>query len=304
MKIVLGVDSRTPEANAPVVSLLKRLAFADSEVEVVHVVAPPVFPGGELLPVLSGLIASQYENTEWPDASAATAHVAETLGSLYPVTETVVTGTPAETLLRAAERAGARLLALNASHDPAWKTVFVGSVARAAALGAQESVLLARPDALESRPLHAVFATDHSPYADQCATLLGELLPQGIAELTVLTAFPIAALREQLTHQGEAGIAEGAQLEHTLRTRNADTIARLDAAFGDAAPVMQSRVVDKPITEAIAEAMAETNADLLILGAHGHSIVERLVAGSVSLHHALSSPYSVLLLRPTGSVGG
>lgn len=300
MKIVLGVDSRTPEANVPVVSLLKKLAFPQSSVEVVHVVPPPVFPGGELLPILSGVATQHYEAHEWPDASAATAQVAETLAATYPVVETIVSGSPASALLSMAERAGAGLLALNASHDPAWKSAFVGSVARAAVLGARESILLARPGAAPDRPLHAVFATDHSPYADQCAALLGELLPRGIAELTVLTAFPIAALREQLAHRGATGIAEGEQLEHGLIARNADTIARLDAAFGDHAPVMQSRVLDLPVDQAIAATMEETSADLLILGAHGHSFVERFVAGSVSFRHALSSPYSVLLLRPAG----
>jgi nucleotide-binding universal stress UspA family protein len=298
MKIVLGVDSRTPEANAPVVSLLKKIAFVGGEVEVVHVVPPPVFPGGELLPVLSGIAAQFYEGQELPDASLAVAHVAEALGSTYPTTETVITGTPATMLLAAAESAGAQLLALNASHDPAWKTAFVGSVARAAVLDAGESVLLARPAALPDRPLHAVFATDHSPYADRCAALLGELLPLGVAELTVLTAFPIAAMREQLLAQSKGEAVAGDQVEHSLRVRNADIIARLDAAFGDSPPVMQSRILDKPIDDAIAETMTETHADLLILGAQGHSFTERLTVGSVSFRYALSSSYSVLLLRP------
>ncbi|WP_395094884.1 universal stress protein [Armatimonas sp.] len=298
MKIVLGVDSRMPEANAPVVSLLKRLAFVGSEVEVVHIVAPLVFPGGELLPVLSGLAASYYETHEWPDAGQVVAHVADELRTVYPTTETVVNGSPSHTLLTTAERSGAKLLALNASHDPVWKSAFVGSVARAAVLGAKESLLLARP-ALPDRPLHVVFATDHSPYADKCAALLGELFPRGVSELTVLTAFPIAAMRGQLLARGEAGAVASEQIEHGLMSRNADTIARLDAAFGESAPVMQSRVVDKPIDTAIADTMAETHADLLILGAHGHSLVERLITGSVSFRQALSSPYSVLLLRPS-----
>ena len=299
MKIILGVDSRTPEANAPVVSLLKKLAFTNGEVEVVHIVPPPVFPGGELLPVLSGMAAQFYESHEWPDANQVVARVSEGLGEVYPVTETVLMGAPAQELLAVAACSQNSLLALNASHDSAWKGAFVGSVARAAVIGAKESVVIARPPQHPDKPLHAVFATDHSPYADRCATLLGELLPQGIAELTVLTAFPIAAMREQLAQSGAAGIAEGEQVEHGLRGRNADTIARLDAAFGDSGPVMQSRVVDKPIDTAITEAMTETSADLLILGAHGHGFVERLIAGSVSFRHALSSPYSVLLLRPS-----
>lgn len=297
MRITLGVDSRTPEANAPVVSLLTQLAFAKSHVDIVHIVPPPVFPGGEIVPAISGLAVLSYEQQEWPEATAAVTAVAESLTPQYTTAEVLVNGMPAEGLLREAERSHTELVALNASHDAAWKGAFVGSVARAAVIGATSSVLIARPRKDPSRPLHAVFATDHSPYATRCAELLGTFGPHGLAELTVLTAFPIAAMQEQLLKAGKLEQLTGNALEHDLMGRNADTIARLDATFGDDGPVMQSRVVDAPVHEAIAQVMEETQADLLILGAHGHSFLERLTTGSVSFRAALSSPYSVLILR-------
>lgn len=297
MRITLGVDSRTPEANDPIVSLLKRLVFPQSHVDVVHLVAPLVFPSGELLPALVGFAAFSYEQTEWPDASAAVTAVAESLQPIYTTSELVLVGSPAEGILREAERAETDLVALNASHDPAWKSAFIGSVARAAVVGATASVLLARQPKDPQRPLHAVLATDHSAYGDRCIERLGSCLPQGIAELTVLTAFPLAATQEQLIQLGKFDQATRGTLEHELKGRNADVIARLDAAFGESSPVMQSRVVDAPIHEAIQQTMEETNADLLILGAHGHSFVERLTTGSVSFREALSSPYSVLIVR-------
>lgn len=297
MRITLGVDSRTPEANEPILSLLQRLAFPNSHVDVVHIVAPLVLPSGEMLPALSGFAMLSYEQMEWPDASAAVTAVAEKLQGHYTTTEVVVNGAPAIGLLHEAERSKTDLIALNASHDPAWKSAFIGSVARAAVIGSTSSVLLARPRKDSSRPLHAVLATDHSPYVGHCIERLGTFLPQGIAELTVLTAFPLAVLQQQLVAAGKFDQVTGNTMEHELMGRNADVIARLDAAFGDHAPVMQSRVVDAPIHEAICQTMEETNADLLILGAHGHSFIERLTTGSISFREALSSPYSVLILR-------
>lgn len=297
MRISLGVDSRTPEANEPVIALLKKLAFSQSHVDIVHIVPPPVFPGGEIIPAISGLAVLSYEQQEWPEATAAVTAVAESLAPLYTTAEVVVNGMPAEGILREAERSQTDLIALNASHDAAWKGAFVGSVARAAVIGAKTSILIARPPKDPSRPLHAVFATDHSPYASQCAELLGTLLPHGIAELTVLTAFPITAMQEQLLQTGKLEQLTGNSIEHDLKVRNADTIAKLDAVLGDDAPVMQSRVVDLPVNEAIDQVMEETHADLLILGAHGHSFIERLTTGSVSFRAALSSPFSVLILR-------
>lgn len=297
MRISLGVDSRTPDANQPIVSLLQRLAFSQSEVDVLHVVPPVQFPGGELLPVLSAFAALSYEQLEWPDASTAVTAVAEQLKPHYTTRETIVTGTPATDFLRESERQGAELLALNASHTPAWEGGFVGSVARAAVVAASCSVLIARPPHVAARPLHAVLATDHSPYLDRCLSVLEASPPTGLAELTVLTASPLRAIREQLFATGKSAASAETDPEHELRSRNADVIARLDAAFGDSAPVMQSRVFDGPVHEAIAQTMEETSADLLILGAQGHRFFERLTLGSVSFRAALHGPYSVLILR-------
>ncbi|MBC8134649.1 MAG: universal stress protein, partial [Fibrella sp.] len=40
-----------------------------------------------------------------------------------------------------------------------------------------------------------------------------------------------------------------------------------------------------------------TGADLLIVGAQGHTLMERLSLGSVSFRQAMTAPYSVMILR-------
>jgi nucleotide-binding universal stress UspA family protein len=56
-------------------------------------------------------------------------------------------------------------------------------------------------------------------------------------------------------------------------------------------------VVESDADDAIRNAMREQTADLLILGAQGHGFFERMLTGSVALHHTVSEPYSVLLVR-------
>ncbi|RYG31629.1 universal stress protein, partial [bacterium] len=43
--------------------------------------------------------------------------------------------------------------------------------------------------------------------------------------------------------------------------------------------------------------MSETGSDLLILGARGHGLIERLLIGSLALHVVVAEPYSVMVLR-------
>jgi len=59
----------------------------------------------------------------------------------------------------------------------------------------------------------------------------------------------------------------------------------------------ESRVEEAHPNEAIQNAMKETEADLLILGAQGHGFWDRLAIGSISFHQAIAEPHSVLLLR-------
>ena len=73
---------------------------------------------------------------------------------------------------------------------------------------------------------------------------------------------------------------------------------RLRGKIGTPETTFNYRVTAGKPRKAIAEAMAEAGAELLILGAKGQSQVARLALGSVSLEQAVGAhPYSVLILR-------
>jgi nucleotide-binding universal stress UspA family protein len=59
----------------------------------------------------------------------------------------------------------------------------------------------------------------------------------------------------------------------------------------------ESVVVEGLPIPAIREAMRETESQLLILGAKGHSLLERLSLGSVSYHFAIGEAVNLLILR-------
>ena len=43
--------------------------------------------------------------------------------------------------------------------------------------------------------------------------------------------------------------------------------------------------------------MEDSRADLLILGAHGHGFIKRLVVGSTTMHMVGNEPWNMLVIR-------
>ena len=56
-------------------------------------------------------------------------------------------------------------------------------------------------------------------------------------------------------------------------------------------------VVGVPCAEVIIEAAKQANADLIVVGTHGHGAAKRLVLGSVSTKLAHEAPCDVLVVR-------
>lgn len=293
MDIVIGLAYPAGKDAPPVLSLLRRLDFADARYELAHVIAPPI-PAGWPAEVLVAAEALAFQQDQ-ESARALThlQHLAPQLtDQLGAVTTTILDGSPAESLLRHAHEKGAELIAADGSERGAFERALVGSVARALVIGARESVLLARPST-SSGPVKAVFATDHSDYADRCAHLLARYAPRGIAELTIVAAYPEERLNALEPLAGHLGVSPAEAMREALKVRN----ARLEATLAGVAPTVRSLVVPGEPNDAIAQSLEEAGAELLILGARGHGFVERVTMGSVSLHQAMRAKTSVLVLR-------
>lgn len=297
MQILIGVD----QAAGPVVSLLKRLAFPYAQQEVVHVVS-----GNDYLPYGVDSTRSvedverilDYENRHARQLVESLAREFAEAGISHSKGD-VLFGHPADALLKRAEGLRAELIAVNAAHTHHESVAaLTGSVARALLMGAHQSVLIARSSQLfspDNQPVRAVFATDHSDYANRCLENLIDFAPKGLTHLTVVSAAPEAALEQVDKAFPRLGISVSASVRQALERRNRTVLQRLRQELPKVE--LESAVLPMPVHEALARAMDTASADLLILGAKGHSVVERLALGSVSLHQALSAPYSVLVLR-------
>ncbi len=294
MNVLFGVARKAD----PAASLLKRLKLPDPCVDVVHVLAPADYL---TYGVDFSLTPHEVERVAAPQDRDARAIVARAAKSLSGSCRThVLFGSPASALLSYADQQNPDLIVVNAAQTHSEGRAFLaGSVARTLVAGAHQSLLVARPVTRSTRSLRAVFATDHSEYADRCFERFLDLAPEGIGHLVILSAYPkerLDALQELIPGRGP-GVADAVRRE--LCRRNERLCAHAQKRLFGRHWSVASHVLPEPVHTAIDRVMDEESADLLILGARGHSLIERLTLGSVAMRQAMAGAYPTLILRGT-----
>ncbi len=287
MKTIVGVDTAGQYRAA--LNLLARLKFGDVRAELVHVEEPSMgVYGAGFFPVTEMFLA------DLEDAQRAAAErlldnaVSAACDLGVEATKHFSIGAPARILMERADAASADVIAVGANPNASYAHLLLGSVGRGLAIGAHQSVLIAKQDLPVDRGLNAVFATDHSKYAQDCAELFLKLRPQGIKKVVVATA-----VGEPLT-VGQSFERVRHDYLSELRKRTEALIARLQEAGYEAEGVIRNGPV-----AGVLERVADDHAcDLLVIGARGHGLLERVLIGSTSLQITMSTPRSVLMLRP------
>jgi nucleotide-binding universal stress UspA family protein len=292
MKTVVGVDSGGSHAGA--VQLLADLQFADNEVYLLHCSdsgiseahLPEARPGSALA---EDLAADREQGAEQLRQARLQLEGCATL-----VHEKSDYGRAASALIEYADHVGADLIAAGSVHRGAFNALISGSVARALAISAPQSVLIGKGSIREPGPVKAVLATDHSDYCNRAFDLLLKLRPAGLSEILVITATQDrAGLPLPFEEMKEFDYQPYGKAVQMLEERNAALLERL-------APLAESRsaqVLEMPPTEAFDRAMAASGAQLLIMAAQGHGFFHRFTIGSLSLRQVVSEPHSVLILR-------
>lgn len=289
MKTLVGIDSSG--TYRPALDLLGRLRFAENRTILAHI-EPPVTGVLAGSPVLYDGSMAEVELAIERDGKrllCEAERIAEGAGIEF--TEGVqATGGTSGILLNLAEERRVDLVAIGSERRGRVGSFFFGSVGRALAINAASSFLIARNGG--AGPVKAVFATDHSEYANRCFARLLDMNPKGLSEVTIVTATE-SILEERLSAAvgyAENTITEKEEVWKMLGDLMVDRLHRSGRRG-------EYRLVEGHPVDAIHRAMEETKADLLILGARGHGIVERLLIGSLALHCIVAEPYNVLVLR-------
>ncbi len=290
MKAVLGVDAQGSYREA--LNLLLRLDIPELEVKVVHVV--------ETFEEFASFMPNHYYQHAFLHNEAETQGfvdpvIAELGKASVPALPAILYGTAPGQLQEFAQTEHADLIAVGSERKGKWGSLFFSSVTRALAISSPQSFLVAKGEIAKDGPLTAVLATDHSDYCDACIDKLLARCPRGIRKLTVVTAhwtdLNMLDMALKVSHLQPVDLYEW--IVRRLKSKS-DALAERFRELGVETDI---RISEEEPREAIASAMKDTNADLLIMGARGHNLKDRITIGSVVMHEVVVEPYSVLVLR-------
>ena len=141
--------------------------------------------------------------------------------------------------------------------------------------------------------MRILLATDGSDYAAHAARVVAGLEAQEPIHLTVLS---VSYLPDDLqSGTVQPWYADWKKMEtRRIREHYRKVEPLLDKVTGSVSMLQ----VDGSPAKAIQAAAEETEADLVVVGARGHSTLERILIGSVSDTLATHAPCSVLVVRP------
>jgi len=140
-------------------------------------------------------------------------------------------------------------------------------------------------------PRTILLATDFSPSADQAWQVASQLARATGARLIVLHVIPTEIAGYEAVLQG-LPVAE-------YRRQAERAMSRYQAAD---LPV-ETRLVEGPPAETILRVAADTGADFIVLGSHGHGVLTRMLLGSVAEQVLRKAPGLVLVVKSLPASG-
>jgi len=282
MRIVFGTDGSTHAKD--VAEFLGLLPLpAGAEIQVVCVVDAFVedVVGSGLIEQAGRLVEQTAAQIRRPDLRVTTA---------------VRMGNADHQLITAAEELQADLLVVGSRGLTGFEELVLGSVARSVAQHAHCSVLLARKPKHELRSvLLAHDGSEHSQRAVEMAATLPLPLETVISLLHVVRPhFPVI----DLAGVGDYHLSEAvAEAEEEQRQAGQRLLQEAAARLGKAGRQTTIGVQGGNPPKAILTTAAAQEADLIIVGACGASLIHRLLVGSVTDRLLNKAPCSLLVVR-------
>jgi nucleotide-binding universal stress UspA family protein len=232
------------------------------------------------------------------DARRAAERSMQDLQRRFPSARAVVEeASPREGIVRAAQAQGADLVCVGTHGRTGLPRLLHGSVAQHVIVHSPVPVLTVRQDDRPVRVRCILAPTDFSPAADAAlpwADLLARtfdarLVLLHVVEVTYETLVEVPwgggfepvgeAITRQLENRARAELQTRAQ-----RLPPCETLVRTGLGAG----LSRQRIV---------EAAADVGADLVVMGTHGRTGVDRILFGSVAEHVVRTSPVPVLTVR-------
>jgi nucleotide-binding universal stress UspA family protein len=143
-----------------------------------------------------------------------------------------------------------------------------------------------------------LIATDGSQFGSRAVAKAGEVIAtQQSPEVCVLTAYevPVPVMSEPFVPMPVYSQEIVDELMHKAEQIAANACKGIELGFPNAKVTTQV-VMGEPAS-AIVSAAKDWNADLIVVGSHGHGFLGRMVLGSVSDFVVHNAPCSVMVVR-------
>ena len=206
----------------------------------------------------------------------------------------LLAGGAAVALAQFADDTHTDLIAVHSDRKGRLGSFFLGSVSRGLAISAHQSILITKGLIGPEGPVSAVFATDHSDYANRALDKLIQMNPQGFSSIKVVSVLHLGSkMPIDQPDPMYAAVSVEEALWNEARSKTEGVATKLRAAGFESS----SEIVDAHVNEALKKTMENTQADILIMGAQGHGVMHRMMLGSTCLHQVVAEPYSILIIR-------
>lgn len=281
-RIVLGTDGSSHAKDAA--TFLGRLTLpAGTEVQVVCVVDP--FVESVVGPGFAERAQALVEET----AAAVRGYGVEVSAALRQ-------GDADHQLLAAAEEFHADLLVVGSRGLTGLEEFVLGSVARSVVHHAHCPVLVARPIRHELRSV--VLAHDGSKHADHAVEFAASLPLPAQTEVSLVHVVRPPHPLTDISGFGDYHLYEALEAAQEERREEGEAILRAAATrLGEAGRRTTTEVLGGDPAFAILNTAAARDADLIIAGARGSSLITRLVIGSVTDRLLKKAPCSLLIVH-------
>jgi nucleotide-binding universal stress UspA family protein len=294
-KIVVGVDL-SAGAELAAIRAAEVAALTGAELVLVHAATVPESPDvpESMKPAADALVAVLTERLARD--RAALGALRERLGHGGVTISQLLVDRPAdEALTEAATELGADLIVTGTRPRSGLRSWLLGSVAEHVVRAAPCSVLVVREGDPDRGFERIVVGSDFSAAADAGLTQALTIARSG-ATIDLVHCFqvPLLGLRDD----PDAALVPG--YEHLRDELLADAHKRGDAAIaahGGARATLRYHLVEQSPREAVCDLAVQVDADLVVVGSHGHRGLRRVLLGSVAEAVVRHAPCSVLVAR-------
>ncbi|GGR35421.1 universal stress protein [Deinococcus ruber] len=246
---------------------------------------------------------SEWERTEAHLGEMLLEHWARQAAEKQLVVGTrVELGSVPECIVRAAETLNCDLIIMGTHGRSGMDRVLLGSVAERVSRLSTRPLLLVRPGTVHLDPstwtrlLIPLDGSTSNANTLQHATELAAScqlavhLVSMVPDLPTMGSFPG-------TFFNDTEVYQLVEMHTTKMLEHAEQQLRKAGVTVEAVDMLQQRASQQRIGDIIVSAVTARNADLIVMGAHGHGGLDRLLLGSVAERVTLLSPVPVLLIK-------